>query len=114
MRAKTIYNMYNTQPGQKIAVSQLPVHAPKNFRELDSIQSSIDTGEFSECFGSGTYSSLICEACGYGGAEMEDQKKNLCIYFLSNIQRNGNYSTLSEIICTNCQLFTTVETWEEG
>ena len=109
-----IESMFNSGPGQKTATSKRPTHAPIDYPNWDSNKAIIDNGEVYESFGSGVASSLKCEVCGHGGADLEDQKKNKLIYLRTNIQRNGNYSSLSEIFCANCQMYTTIETWEEG
>ncbi len=106
--------MFNLEPGQKIAVSDLPQHAPHNYAELDTFIELQDDGYSSTFTGSGIHTNLKCEVCGHGGIDLPNGEANHCIYFYKNIQRNGNYSTRSEIVCSKCGKFTVVETFEEA
>jgi hypothetical protein len=106
--------IHNLEPGQKIAVSDLPQYAPLNYAELGTFEGIHDDGYSSTSVGSGIYTNLKCEACGYGGKDLPDSEKNHCIYFYKNMERNGNYSTRSEIVCTKCGKYTVVETFEVG
>lgn len=106
--------MYNSEPGQKIAVNDLPQYAPPRYLELEAFVQIQDDGYSSTSVGSGIYTNLKCEACGHGGKDLSDSEKNHCLYFYKNMDRNGNFSTRSEIICTKCGKYTVVETFEEG
>ncbi|CAE7341183.1 unnamed protein product [Symbiodinium natans] len=106
---------FNHGPGLKVATSSAPVHAPANYRTLpDAFKNITDDGDLTEGYGSGRPSGLKCEACGFGGSDLEPDKRNRLIYFYDMTQRNGNYSTRSEIECRECGCFSTIETWEEG
>jgi hypothetical protein len=105
--------MYNNEPGQIISVSDFARHAPANFASLPSVETH-DDGQSSTSVGCGMPSKLKCEACGHGGKDLPDSEKNHRIYFYTNRERNGNYSTRSEILCKMCGKYSVIETWEEG
>ena len=102
-------------PGLKVSISATPRYAPANYESLEAPEITItDDWDESRSHGRGVPSYLKCEACGYGGATLADNEKNLRIFFYSSMQRNGNYSTRSEIVCSKCNMFSTIESWEEG
>lgn len=106
---------YNSKlPGLKIRTSSQPLFAPSNYRQLPLKEVLEDDGEAERWRSCGLPTTLKCESCGHGGEGLTTEDRNIVIYYYDNTQRNGNYCSRSEIECSKCGIFSTIETWEEG
>eukprot|EP00164_Ancoracysta_twista_P013475 GFYU01021521.1.p1 GENE.GFYU01021521.1~~GFYU01021521.1.p1 ORF type:complete len:106 (+),score=19.58 GFYU01021521.1:145-462(+) len=105
--------MNSQLPGYKYSVSGgAPKYAPADF-ETVGWKVLVDDWDEDRAYGVKP-SNLKCESCGAGGEDKEESDKTEMVFFYSNTQRNGNYSTRTEIRCRACGAFSTIETWEEG